>query len=113
MEHNKQGNLGAFLSGIFVATAVGGYLLFASKNAKNNREKVEDWMEDAKADVVKKIKKIKKISKDKYNEIVDEVSDKYSEMKEIGKEKVDELRDELKSRWAEIEKEAREDEKEK
>lgn len=109
MEHNKS-NAGAFLSGIFVATAIGGYFLFGSKNAKKNRQKVEDYVEDAKIDVMTKLKKIKKLSKEKYDEVVDAVSDKYSEMKEVGKEKADELRDELKSRWDEIEKEAREKE---
>jgi gas vesicle protein len=112
MEHNKKGNMGAFLSGVFVATAVGGYLLFGSKNAKKNRQKVEDWVEDAKADVVSRLKKIKRLSRDKYYEIVDDVSGKNSKMKDVGKEKADELRDELKRRWEEIEEEAREEEDE-
>jgi len=109
MEHNKKGNVGAFLSGVFVATAIGGYFLFGSKDAKKNRQKVEEWIEDAKSDVMAKLKKVKKLSKDKYYEIVDDVSDKYSKLKEVGKEKADELRDELKSRWEEIEKEAMKD----
>ncbi len=42
MGHNKQANImGAFVSGVFVATAIGGYLLFGSKNAKNNRKKLK------------------------------------------------------------------------
>jgi gas vesicle protein len=111
MENNKKGgNVGAFLSGVVVATAIGGYLLFGSKKAKKNRRVVEDWMEDAKADVVAKLKKVKRLSRDKYEEIVDVISDKYSEMKEVGKIKADELRDDLKSRWEEIEEEVREDE---
>ena len=110
MEHNKKGNVGAFLSGVFVATAIGGYFLFGSKNAKKNRQKVEDGLEDAKAEVMARLKKVKRLSREKYNEIVDEVSEKYSKMKEVGMEKADELKDELKSKWQEIEEEAREDE---
>jgi uncharacterized membrane-anchored protein YhcB (DUF1043 family) len=109
MEHHKKNNLGAFLSGVFVATAVGGYFLFGSKNAKKNRQKVQDGVEDAKADMMARLKKIKRLSRDKYCEIVDEVSDKYAEIKEIGKEKADELRQELKSKWEEIEEEAMEE----
>ena len=102
MEHNKKSNLGAFLSGVFAAAAVGGYMLFGSKNAKKNRQKVEDWVEDAKADVASRLKSIKRLTREKYNEVVDTVSEKYSKTKEVGKEKSDKLRDELKSRWDEI-----------
>jgi len=101
------------LSGIAVAAAIGGYFLFGSKNARKNRQKVEDGIEDAKADVMNKLKKIKRLSRDKYYEIVDEVMNKYSKLKKIGTEKAEELRDELKERWEEIEKEAEEDEEEK
>lgn len=113
MEHNKKGNVGVFLSGLVVATAIGGYFLFGSKNTRKNRQKVEDGIEDAKADVVARLKKIKRPSRDKYYEIVDEVMNKYSKLKKIGTEKAEELRDELKERWEEIEKEAEEGEEKK
>ena len=106
MDHNKKGKMGAFLSGVFVASAIGGYFLFVSKNAKRNRIKVADGFEDAKDEVMAKLKKIKRLSRDKYYDIVDSVSEKYSKMKDFGEEKADELRDELKSRWDEIAKEA-------
>jgi gas vesicle protein len=107
--NNKKGKLGAFLSGVVMATAIGGYMLFGSKKSRRNRQKVEDWMEDAKAEVVTRLKKIKKLSRDKYDEIIDTVSDKYAELKEVGKEKADTLRDELKSRWDEVKREAEEE----
>ncbi len=118
MEHNKkdkggEGKVGAFLSGVAVATAIGGYFFFGSKNAKKNRQKTEDWIEEAKATVVAKVKKVKKLSKEKYEEIVDGVSDQYAKLKEIGKEKADELRAELKAKWQEIEAASREDEEDK
>lgn len=111
MEHyHKKRKMGAFLSGMLVATAVGGYLLFGSKNAKRNRQKVEDWVEDAKTEVMNKLKKIKRLTREKYYEIVDTVSEKYSEMKEVGQEKADEFRDELRKKWKEMEEETEDDE---
>lgn len=108
MEHSdKKGKAGAFLSGAVVATLIGGYLLFGSKNAKRNREKVENWMEDAKDEVASKLKKVKRLTREKYDEIVDTVSDQYAKLKEVGKEKADSLREELKRRWDEVEEEAR------
>ena len=109
MEHNKKSEAGAFMTGVFVATAIGGYLLFGSKNAKKNRQAVQDKVEDAKTDVMVKLRKMKRLSRDQYDKIVDEVSDKYSKMKEFGMEKADELRTELKSRWDDIEKQARDE----
>lgn len=109
MEHNKKASIKGFLSGVFVATAIGGYFLFGSKNAKRNRQKVEDSIDDAKADVMARLKKIKVLSKDKYYEIVDDVSEKYSKIKKIGAEKMEEFKNGLKNKWEDIEKEARED----
>ena len=107
--HNKNRAVGAFISGIFVATVIGGYFLFGSKNARKNRQKVEDDVEDAKAELIARLKKILRLSRNTYYEIVDDVSDKYSKMKKAGAEKVDELREELKSKWVEIEEKAKEE----
>ena len=112
MEHNnKTGMVGGFVSGIFVATMVGGYFLFASKNARKNRQRVEGDFEDAKAELIARLKKIQRLSRNTYYEIVDDVSDKYSQMKKAGAEKVDEIREELKNKWVEIEEKAKEEEK--
>ncbi len=109
MEHNnKKGKAGAFLSGLFVATMIGGYFLFASKNARKNRQKVEDDLSDIKADLIARLKKIQRLTRNTYYEIVDDVSDKYSKMKKAGVEKVDEMREELKGKWEEIEEKAKE-----
>ncbi len=114
MEHQKSaGSLGSFISGALAATAVAGFMLFTSKNAKKNREAVEEWVEDAKTDVLKGLKKVKRLSREKYDDIVDTVSDKYSQMKNVGSEKADDLREELKSRWEEVMREAEEEEKRK
>lgn len=103
METKNRSLAGVFLSGALAATVLSGYFLFGSRNAKRNRIKVEDFIEDAKAEVVTKMKKIKRLSRDKYYEIVDSVSNEYSKIKTIGIEKASELRDELRSKWEEIE----------
>jgi len=105
MEKSNKNEIGAFISGALVATAIAGYALFVSKDAKDNRDRVEDWVDDAKAEALSKIKKVKRLSRRKYDEIIDTVSDKYSKIKEVGQNKADEFCEELKSRWDEIEKE--------
>ena len=107
MEKNKKGNISAFLSGAIVATALAGYTFFLSKNSKKNRDVTEKWVDDAKEEALSKVKTIKKLSKDKYYEIVDQISDKYSKIKEVGSEKADQFREELKAKWQEVEEEAK------
>ncbi|MBP6858305.1 MAG: YtxH domain-containing protein [Candidatus Pacebacteria bacterium] len=103
MEHHKKSTMVAFASGAVVAALVGGYFLFGSKNARKNRQKIQDGVDDAKSEVLDKVKKMKRLSRDMYYEIVDEISDKYSKVKEFGVEKADDLRTELKNRWNEVE----------
>ena len=112
MEHyrNKKDSLSSFVKGAMMATVALGYLFFASKNAKRNREMVDGWMENAKAEVMDKMKKVQNLSKQKYYEIVDSVSDKYSALKEVGQEKADEFREELRRKWQEAEEEEEDDE---
>lgn len=93
-----------------MTAVVAGYTFFLSKNSKKNRDKTEEWIERARTETLSKIKAVKKLSKEKYYEIVDQVSDKYSKAKDVGKDKADKFRKELKSRWQEAEKEAKEEE---
>lgn len=104
-------SIGSFLSGALVAVALAGYFFFGSKNAKKNKQKVEGWVTKARAEVLEKVKRVKKISRDKYEEIVDAISDKYAKIKEVGQEKADDLKQELKDRWTEVEKEVLDKEK--
>ena len=58
---------------------------------------------------MEKVKHVKKLSNEKYDEIVDNVSDQDGKMKEIGIEKADELRAQLKDKLHDIEKEVMEE----
>lgn len=106
MKKEKGGKAGAFLAGVALATIAGGYFLFGSKNSKRNRERVEAWTLQAKSEVLDSLRKMKDISKDKYEQIVDTVSEKYSEMKEVGKEKAEKFKKELRDHWKNIEEDA-------
>jgi hypothetical protein len=77
--HGKKPRFSSFLGGAAAATAVIGYMLFGSKNAKKNRLKVERWLEDATDDVLDKMERIKKASRDKYEEIVEVINNEEEE----------------------------------
>jgi CHASE3 domain sensor protein len=106
-DNSKNKSLGSFIAGALTALIGAGYFLFGSRHARRNRRKVEGWFEDARSEVMGKIRNTKRLSRDKYNQIVDTVSDKYSQMKDVGRDKADEFRDELRSYWEDMEKETR------
>lgn len=98
---------GAFLAGAVVAGIAGGYFLFGSKNAKNNRKKIEAWTLKAKAEVLDKIEKSKDITKDKFDGIVDGVMNNYKKLKHLTEDQVEGVRKELKTYWKHIESEVK------
>ena len=83
-------------------TAVGGYFLYGSKNAKKNRKTVKSWMLKAKAEVLEGLEKAKKLSEDEYQELVDRVVKRYA--KSATAKEAKEYAQELKKHWKEIEK---------
>lgn len=107
--YGRRSSFGPFLAGVAATVVVGGYFLFGSKKANRNRAKVEAWIEDAKDEVLSKVKKVKDLTEEKFDEVVESVSDKYTKLKELGAEKKDELKDELKKRWKEAKEEAEEE----
>ncbi len=100
--HKIQG-VGAFFAGAVAATAALGYVFFVSKNGKRNRKKVEWWIEDAKDEVMTRATKIKNLTEDKFYDTIDTVMEKYARMKYATKDKIDEIREELRDHWEEIE----------
>lgn len=100
------GKAGAFIAGVALATIAGGYFLFGAKNSKKNREKVEAWTLKAKSEVLDSLRQMKDISKEKYEEVISTVSNKYAEVKEIGKEKAEKFKKELSDHWKNIEADA-------
>lgn len=88
-----------------VAGLAGAYFLYGSKDAAKNRKKLKGWAVKARGEVLEKIEKSKEVSADRYNEIVEKVTDKYAKTASVGKVEADKLARELKKHWKEIEKE--------
>src|SRR5690554_1138563 len=97
------GKIGAFFAGAAVATAAGAYFLYGPNGAEN-RKKIESWSLKAKADVLARLEKLKEVSEEKYNDIVDSVTNKYAKMKDVGEDKANKLNAELKRHWRRIKK---------
>ncbi|MDD3735148.1 MAG: YtxH domain-containing protein [Candidatus Pacebacteria bacterium] len=88
-----------------VAGIVAGILL-APKKGKETREDLKKAVEKNKftKEVIERLKKIEDITKEKYEKVVDEVSDFYRRLKRIKNEDIKEIADDLKGRWPEISK---------
>lgn len=100
------GRIGMFIAGAAAATAAGAYFLYGPNGAKN-RQKIESWSLKAKADILARLEKLKDVSEEKYNDIVDTVTDKYGKMKDVGEEKAAKLNTELKRHWKRIQKDTK------
>ncbi len=90
----------ALVAGIIAAGAVG-YLLFGPQG-KKNRKQLQDWMYDAKTDIVKQAKKVKAATKEEFGSVIDEVMKKYTELKKVSKKEVQDLKSELMGNWDQL-----------
>jgi len=100
MKKNTKHN-GGLTSGIvagILAAGAAGYFLFGP-NGKKNRNKVHEWMMDAKADIVSQAKKIKAATKEEFGDAIDSVTDAYIETKKITVKEAKDLKKELLSNW--------------
>jgi hypothetical protein len=59
MTHHRNSGFGSFLSGALAAGAVAAYFLFGSRNARRNREKIDEWMQGKKDEVKDKVDDVK------------------------------------------------------
>lgn len=89
--------------GLVAATSVAGYFLYGPKGGKN-RKKLKGWMLKMKGEVLEKVESLKEVNKDIYEEIVDQVTDKYKKAKDISEKEVEELSKKFKSYWSSIQK---------
>ena len=86
------------------AAAVGGYFLYGSKQAKQNRKKVKSWMLKAKADVLEGIENVKNITEEEYHELVDAATKAYAKTRKVSKSEMAEFSREMKDHWKDIQK---------
>jgi len=88
------------VAGILAAGAAG-YVLFGP-NGKKNRKKMQDWMMDAKAEIVAEAKKVKAATKKEFSEVVDGVMAQYTAAKKITVKDAKELKKELGENWDQL-----------
>jgi gas vesicle protein len=88
-----------------IAGIIGG-ILFAPKKGEETRKEIKNKIDKNKftQEVIKKTEKLTEITKEKYSEIIEEVSGFYKKAKKIKEENLKEIVDELKNRWPEISK---------
>jgi hypothetical protein len=96
--------MGVGLAAVAAAIA-GAYFLYGGKDAAKNRRKVKSWMFKAKGEILEKIENASDLTKESYEKIVDEVSNKYRALKNIQQNELSGFVDEVKSHWKNIAKE--------
>ena len=90
-----------FFLGLIMGVAAGLFL-----QTKDGKKMTADALKKAKVlqkQVMKKIASIEELTKDKYEEIVDEVMAYYAKAKDVAETEVPEVRKYLLGRWKEIE----------
>lgn len=94
---------GLLVTGLAVAGVVAGYFLYGPKGSEN-RQKVKAWSLKAKAEVLEGLEKASVMSEDRYNQLVDKVTNKYSRLRNVSEEEALKLNKEMKKYWQTIKK---------
>jgi hypothetical protein len=103
---NSNNNAGKVVVGLAaVAAAAGAYFLYGSKDAAKNRKKIKGWALRAKGEVIERLENLKELNEEKYNQIVDMVSEKYKKLKNVDPEELSAMIKDMKSHWKNIQKE--------
>lgn len=102
--HHYQSNtgkiIGAGLFGLILGAAAGA--LLSPKSGKQNRENLRNWMRRMNDELNTRIGETRDMTREKYDQLVDNLSDKYRRMKDIKENELDDFSDELKNRWERI-----------
>ena len=101
------GKMAGSVIGVAVAVAAltAGFY-FYGKGGEKRRKEISDWNEQAKKDILSKIKRMKNITKDAYDKTVSEVIAKYKQVKNVDPKALQQFSKELQEHWAEISKQA-------
>lgn len=105
LSRKEKAGIGVGLTAATLA-AIGGYFLYGSKNAAQNRKRVKGWMMKAKGEVFERIEEAKNLTREDYELIVDDVTKSYKTLKNASAAEVVALARELKDDWKQIEKSA-------
>jgi len=77
-------------------------IIFSPRSGKENREEVSNWMHDMSRELKKRVYETKEITREKYDEVIDNLTSKYKKMREIKENEIDDFALELKNRWQRI-----------
>ena len=94
---NKSGIFAAGIIGAMIGAVAG--LLYAPKSGKETRKDLGNWMNDMTDEIQEQMKKTKNRTQERYNEVVDSLSDKYRKMQFIKDTELDDFTTDLKKRW--------------
>ncbi|MFH0987599.1 MAG: YtxH domain-containing protein [Patescibacteria group bacterium] len=107
MEEKNKGVGKKIAFGVIAGTIIGIItgILLAPKKGSEIRKDLKKNAEKIKKEVAKKVAKARELTKEKYEQIVGEVSGFHKRVKKIKDEDLKEIVDDLKSRWSDISKE--------
>ncbi len=94
--------IGAGILGFIIGAMVG--VFGAPKSGEKNRKEFIDWMQKMSADLNDKVADANEMTQDKYNDMVDMVTDKYRKVKKIKETDLEDFADELKAHWKKVKK---------
>ena len=83
--------------------ALGGFLLYGSKNAAKNRKTVKSWMLKARAEVLEGLENARHMSREDYEKMIERVMQGYRAAKQTSASEVAALTKEMKAHWKEVE----------
>jgi len=98
----KKGKIiGGVIVGAIAACAV--YFLTSDKT-KKQREELVKFANNMKADIIKKMKELSDVTKEDYDKIVNEVSEKYAKVSKVSEKEFKNIVKDIKNGWKHIRK---------
>ena len=99
--HSNTGKIiGAGIFGLLLGAAAG--MLLSPKSGKQNREDIKNWMRRMSEELNDRLRDTKEMTRERYDQLVDVLTDKYRRMQDIKENELDDFSDELKRRWERI-----------
>lgn len=101
---SRRNDGGKIVGAGLIGAAIGAIaaMLMSPKSGKENRDKMRFWMYRMNKEVKNRVADSKDVTQDKYNQLVDEVSDRYRKMRFIKENELDDFVSDLKERWERI-----------
>ena len=92
--------IGAGLLGLALGAIAGMFL--APRSGRQNRADFRNWMRRMNGEIYDRLADASEMTREKYEQIVDTVAEKYRKLGEIKESEIDDFAIELKNRWERI-----------